>query len=799
MMSPVSSSGPDESGLVPHSPQGLGLGLVRLGNLIACVLLIAGATGWWMSTRIMDANGFSDVVAKSLHDRPVRDYLADEATLRLAKQTTFVASARPLATSALSAALDTQLVEEAVRSATKRAHRQAFSVNRAPLTELDAIQANQAIRTALQALNPGVASKLPPDVLRASNAIAQSAALDAISRARPWILWLYLPALVTGVALMLLTRQHAADRSRALRISGESLAVSGALLGGVGLAGPTYAWLTDGVESKRADAIVEFVGRLVGRLQGAGFTMLVVGLLILVGLNSNGPDVWRRVRCAHRWGLAQLGHARGQLVAGATAGAVAILVATKSTLMATGLAISIVVVLLYTGVVLAFGALGVQSSPATVTNRMRPVSLVAVSATIVLSALASAGGALAVVSAASAPSTVSKKVGGCNGFVELCDLRLNQVMFPASHNAMSSSAANFLSAEHTISISEQLNAGARALLLDLYYGYDDHGLIRTNITGGANRAQLLADQGPEAVAALDRLGALTGSSTRPGRGKEMYLCHNYCELGASLAVEEFNRIRTFLERNRNEVVIVVIEDHIRPNDIKILIDKAQLADRVWMPDPRAKVLPTLGELVEPERIGGLENKRRLIVLSERYGGQYPWLIPAYSLMQETPFSFATVSAFNCEPNRGGTDKPMLLVNHWLRTGNLPSPAGAKIVNSGAELTRRIQQCGLRRKKLPNIVATDFTEIGDLYKTVTLFNSAVATLSGITAAVDADLEAERASGGLTVVELQEVADLRRLPRLSPAAAQLLLGSGVSVPRVDPRLIQDAPVVTSVPPK
>ncbi len=784
---------------MPHTPHGVGLGLVRLGNLFACVLLIVGATGWWMSTRIMDANGFSDVVAKSLHDRPVRDYLADETTLRLAKQTTFVASARPLATAALSAALDTQLVEEAVRSATKRAHRQAFSVNRAPLTELDAIQANQAIRTALQALNPGVASKLPPDVLRASNAIAQSTALDAIARARPWIVWLYLPALVAGAALMLLTCQHAADRSRSLRISGESLAVSGALLGGVGLAGPTYAWLTDGAESKRADAIVEFVGRLVGRLQGAGFIMLVVGLLILVGLNSNGPDVWRTVRRAHRLGLAQLGHAHGQLVAAATAGAVAILVATKSALVVTGLAISIVVALLYTGVVLAFGALGVQRSSATVTNRMRPVSLVAVGVTIVLSALASAGGALAVVSAASAPSKVSTKVGGCNGFVELCYLRLNQVMFPASHNAMSSSAANFLSAEHTISISEQLNAGARALMLDLYYGYDDHGLVRTNITGGANRAQLLADQGPEAVAALDRLGALTGSSTRPGRGKEVYLCHNYCELGASLAVEEFNRIRTFLERNRNEVVIVIIEDHIRPNDIKTLIDKAQLADRVWIPDTRTKVLPTLGELVDPERIGGQENKRRLIVLSERYGGQYPWLIPAYSLMQETPFSFAALSAFNCEPNRGGTNKPMLLVNHWLRTGNLPSPAGAKIVNSTTELKRRIQQCSLRRKKLPNIVATDFTEIGDLYKTVTMFNSGIATLSGITAAVDADLKAERASGALSVVELQEIADLHRLPQLSPKAAQLLLGSGISVLRVDPLLIQDAPVVTSVPRK
>ena len=71
----------------------------------------------------------------------------------------------------------------------------------------------------------------------------------------------------------------------------------------------------------------------------------------------------------------------------------------------------------------------------------------------------------------------------------------DQIVWPASHNAMSSSAYNFLGAEHTITIPEQLNAGARFLMLDVYYGYDDNGIVRTNLAGGIDRKELEKDAG----------------------------------------------------------------------------------------------------------------------------------------------------------------------------------------------------------------------------------------------------------------------------------------------------------------
>ena len=93
----------------------------------------------------------------------------------------------------------------------------------------------------------------------------------------------------------------------------------------------------------------------------------------------------------------------------------------------------------------------------------------------------------------------------------MCALAVNQIVWPASHNSMASSAYDFFGAEQSISVPEQLNAGVRLLMLDAYYGYDDRGLVRTNLAGAVDRKALAADVGPDAVDELDRLGALTGT------------------------------------------------------------------------------------------------------------------------------------------------------------------------------------------------------------------------------------------------------------------------------------------------
>ena len=106
---------------------------------------------------------------------------------------------------------------------------------------------------------------------------------------------------------------------------------------------------------------------------------------------------------------------------------------------------------------------------------------------------------------------------GCNGYFELCAQPIDQIVWPASHNAMSSSAYNFLGAEHTITIPEQLIVGARFLMLDVYYGYDDNGLVRTNLAGGVDRSSSRRTRGKAAVDSLQRVGALTGTADTSGQ------------------------------------------------------------------------------------------------------------------------------------------------------------------------------------------------------------------------------------------------------------------------------------------
>ncbi len=339
---------------------------------------------------------------------------------------------------------------------------------------------------------------------------------------------------------------------------------------------------------------------------------------------------------------------------------------------------------------------------------------------------------------------------------------------------MSSAAYNFLGSEHTITIPEQLNAGARFLMIDAYYGYDDNGLVRTNLAGGVNRDQLRKERGEESVRELDRLGALTGVADTSGKKQDIYFCHDFCELGAISAEQVFHDIDTFLSRNLTDVVVIDIEDYVQPKDLKQALIENGLWDRVWKPSPKQIGWPSLYDMVAAktkaqEKVG--ERPRRLVVMSEKHPGVYPWLLGAYDVAQESPFTFTSISQFNCNPNRGGKDKSFFILNHWLRPDGPPDPVAASRVNSQKVLTARMQDCIAKRGQLPNALAVDFTSVGDLQKTVRRYNAAVARQSGVTAVMNETVRQLRESGLQTDNELNE---LRRLPKVSEEEARKLLG-------------------------
>ena len=159
--------------------------------------------------------------------------------------------------------------------------------------------------------------------------------------------------------------------------------------------------------------------------------------------------------------------------------------------------------------------------------------------------------------------------------------------------------------------------------------------------------------------------------------RRVYLCHAYCEMGATEAAAAFRRIHDYLRENPNEVIVLVLEDHVDAADAIQALERGGLARRalVWSPgDP----LPTLGQMIE--------QRRNVVVLAENEGGAAPWYLPAFDVLQETPFRFETAGDFSCGTGRGSPDNPLLLVNHWL-TIDPPNSGAAAEVNAADVLPR----------------------------------------------------------------------------------------------------------------
>jgi hypothetical protein len=117
---------------------------------------------------------------------------------------------------------------------------------------------------------------------------------------------------------------------------------------------------------------------------------------------------------------------------------------------------------------------------------------------------------------------------------------------------------------------------------------------------------------------------------------------------------------------------------------------------------------------------------------------------------------------------------MLLVNHWLRAPGPPDPVEAAATNAQDELTSRLEQCVNKRRRLPNILAVDFFGIGDTNTVCDTFNAAVATLTGVAGTETSAIERFRQDPATTDAALEQLDNLPKLPEISVAQAQKMLG-------------------------
>jgi hypothetical protein len=760
--------------------------------LAGCAFLILGITGWWLATRVLDDDGFADVVATSSQQPAVRDYIGEQASLRLARTSGFVSAARPVVSQAISAAIDTPPVTNAIHQFASAAHAQLFRINDARRVDIDASQATVTIRAALESADPVLAAKLPANILNPATSVSQSNTIDVVAHASVWVRTLYIPVGLVGLALLLLASFWAEDRTHAVRFIGFTFMVAGVFPIGVELATP----LLPSIDGATTDpglgaAIAAFVRVLLSRLVDSGWALLIVGLLLALAAGADGGDLAARRQRARAWLRSNGTKVRWRLLGAAGLIVIATFMITRPTaLLRTGLFVAGIGVL-YTGLVFGLHACGLLV-PGTPTVRVRKRQLGAIAAAMVAVLVATNAAAVVAIVVTKPAGRANPSASGCNGFIGLCDERLNQIVWPASHNAMNSSAYNFYEAEQTLTVGEQLNAGVKVLLLDAYYGYQDHGIVRTNLAGGVSRSTLNSDIGAAGIDELNRLGALTGTVDTSGKKQDVYFCHDYCELGAVKAVDVLKEVKAYLDRNPTDVLMIDFEDYVQPADLQKVLQQADLFDSVYTL-PKSGPLPTLLDMVSAKP-GEKQNPRRLIVTSERHPDVVPWLGGTYDLMQETPYTFNSISAFNCEPNRGLTSNPMLLVNHWLRSSGPPDPVEATKVNSEAELTTRMQQCIADRGRLPNILAVDFVAIGDLISTVNTFNGAIAQVTGVAQFWNDALSGDLVDKNLSAAERQQAASSLRLPATTDAAARQVLGI-VADRLTVPDLVNDLKTVTT----
>jgi hypothetical protein len=205
-----------------------------------------------------------------------------------------------------------------------------------------------------------------------------------------------------------------------------------------------------------------------------------------------------------------------------------------------------------------------------------------------------------------------------------------------------------------------------------------------------------------------RIQQLEGTVTADPRARGIYLCHVYCELGATKLSTVLDELRRFLDRNPNEVIMLFIGDYVSPADTAQEFATAGLTDRLWQYDTNGPP-PTLRQMITA--------RRNLLVFSEHTGGTPPWYTKGYGIFQDTPFTFASPSDFNCAPNRGPADAPLFEINHFITNEKPPSVEEAGHVNSYEVLMSRVRQCQAERGRFPTIVAVNFFHQGDLRRVV----------------------------------------------------------------------------------
>ncbi|HEV2874377.1 MAG TPA: hypothetical protein VGW14_04450 [Thermoleophilaceae bacterium] len=672
---------------------------------LSILALAAGAILLYLRVELLDEEGFADRAVVAVRDPQVRATIADRVVAAALEVEPDLLSARPLLVSAVRSAIDTPAFEGLVRAAAINAHRVLFDEEE-PTVAVDIADAAELIVPAVRSVDPELAEELPERLAAPLATLdRRDFASDTIELAEQIrFLAVVLPLLgfgLLGTAVWLSDHRGLALRRAPLAVA----AAGGLVLLALALAEPDATNRVEGLTLGQAnEAIDDAWDALIGPLRTAALATAIVALGIALLVAPRAGRLLTPLGAAARsLAATPRGRAvRGLRGIGLLAAGAVVVTADSDVVQAAGFVLGAVLV--------AWGSadlIGAVAGPVPARRATRtPFSLPGPRVAAALALLLAAGaGAAAIVSAGDDERATAggpaERPESCNGSPELCERRLNEVVFAGTHNSMSAAEEpDWVFANQRRSIESQLDDGIRLFLLDPHWGVPvADNRVRTDLEAeGVSRNRVAKALGPEAVRTAERLAGRVGAGNVSG-ARQVWLCHSLCELGATKMSDALDLYRDWLDEHPGEILVLMVEPSVPAWAVELQFRRAGLLDRAARLR-RDKPLPTLGTL--------LERGRQLVVLGERDTGELPWYLDAFDFIQDTPLGPRATRS--CAPSRGDADSPIFMLNHWI-DGFPPRPSANARVNSRKEILARAERCERRRGLPVSLIAVDHYDLG----------------------------------------------------------------------------------------
>jgi hypothetical protein len=722
-------SGPTRNSRLGAIPRrALSVMLVLMSTLAA----VAGGVTLYVREEIIDTQAFADHAVDAMQRPALQRVVARQVVVQLVERgSPDLLAARPLIQSVVQSVVASKPFGRVIRASAEHGHRLLFERGGGNAA-FDVADAATVAASALRRLSPGLAQKIPrqldPILLKLRRRSFATETLRFADGVR--VLGLVLP--LVAIVLFALAIALAPGRRVAITRSAISVGVAGiTLLIGLELLRLYVVSHVYGSDELSNSDVRGAVGALWDSYLSDLVTATVVIALAAWLVAAAAASVLKPYSAAPalvraRGWVRAPSSTRGRAVSGVLMLALGLLVILEPTLVLKSLAVLIGAVLLYVGAGEVLSTIPPAQRSVGAGHRRRRRLVMAAG---IVTAAAVGGTALALALGGRASNAHASAALTCNGYAQLCNRRLDQVVFAGTHNSMSAAdSPGWYIANQDRDVAEQLQDGIRLFKISTHYGVaDSAGHVRTDLNAEGKRLNRVADKlSPEARQALQRLGQAVGlGSLRHGK-RGIWLCHTLCELGATRMIAFLATIRHFLVVNPGQVIILFDEDYVDERNLQSAFRQSGLLSYLATLH-RGQPLPTLGQLIR-------SGHKVLVFAQKKPSGSYPWDMDAFTWIQDTPLGARTPAQFTCRLNRGRSTNPLMMMNNWADVfPPRPSP-NVPLVTRGFILGRA-RQCVAQGRPSPNLILTDFYNRGDVIGAVRTLNGLDGKMPVPTTAVD----------------------------------------------------------------